>query len=109
MKKQTALIVGGSSGLGLKLGHLLSEGHQVFVTGRRDPKQKDVIFVPLELGGGNLAENLDSLSAICRTSTSLYMRRDFTRKGKSTSSPTMTSGRWKMSACLLPSCSFSAL
>ena len=61
MKKQTALIVGGSSGLGLELGHLLSESHQVFVTGRRDPKQKDATFVPLELGGGNLAENLDKL------------------------------------------------
>jgi len=59
MKKQTAVIVGGSSGLGLELGHLLSKTHQVFVTGRRNPKQNSVAFISLELGVGNLGDNLD--------------------------------------------------
>lgn len=49
MEKPTALIIGGSSGLGLELGHLLSATHQVFVTGRRNPKQSHLEFIRFEL------------------------------------------------------------
>src|SRR3989344_949746 len=59
MNKSTALIIGGSSGLGLELAHLLSATHRVLVTGRRNPKQKNLQFIPLELDSVDLTENLD--------------------------------------------------
>ncbi len=44
------LVVGGSSGLGLSLAKKLAvSGYDVFVTGRRDPKQENVRFVSLDL------------------------------------------------------------
>lgn len=52
--KPNALIVGGSSGLGLELGLRLSSTHRVIVTGRRDPKNEKVDFRVLYLSAGNL-------------------------------------------------------
>lgn len=63
MAKPTALVIGGSSGLGLELGKLLSKSHTVFASGRRDPKQSDLNFVSLELGPNSLPENLDKFIA----------------------------------------------
>lgn len=59
MKKPTALIIGGSSGLGLELGHLLSTTHQVSITGRRNPQQSHLKFIPLELDSVDITEDLD--------------------------------------------------
>ena len=42
--KPYALIVGGSSELGLELALTLSAMHKVIVTGRRDPKNDSVDF-----------------------------------------------------------------
>jgi NAD(P)-dependent dehydrogenase (short-subunit alcohol dehydrogenase family) len=58
-----ALIVGGSSGLGLELARRLSADHEVFVTGRRDPSVNNLQFRLLELGDDVLATNLDALVA----------------------------------------------
>jgi NAD(P)-dependent dehydrogenase (short-subunit alcohol dehydrogenase family) len=58
---KTALIVGGSSGLGLALGELLSKDHQVFVTGRRDPHNEKVKFISLDLASGTLGSALYEL------------------------------------------------
>jgi len=62
--KQNALIVGGSSGLGLELAVMLSATHNVIVTGRRDPKSEKVDFRLLDLSAGNrLADGLDGFVA----------------------------------------------
>lgn len=82
MEKRTALIVGGSSGLGLELGRLLSETHQVFVTGRRDPKQNNLNFVALELGSDNLTENLDKFVAELPNVDLLVYAAGFYQEGK---------------------------
>jgi short-subunit dehydrogenase len=47
--KPTALIIGGSSGLGLELGFLLSSTHNVVVTGRENPKDNRLNFQPVFL------------------------------------------------------------
>lgn len=56
-----ALIIGGSSGLGLALAEMLSPDYHVFVTGRRDPKNKAVSFTELELDSDSLGDDLDTL------------------------------------------------
>lgn len=62
--KQNVLIVGGSSGLGLELALILSSTHQVIVTGRRDPKNKNVDFRVLDLiARSNFADDLNGLVA----------------------------------------------
>lgn len=62
--KQNALIVGGSSGLGLELAVMLSATHHVIVTGRRDPKNEKVDFRVLDLSeGSRLAEDFDKFLA----------------------------------------------
>ena len=48
-EKPNALVVGGSSGLGLELGLLLDSTSNVIVTGRRDPKKESVTFFALDL------------------------------------------------------------
>lgn len=58
--KKNALIIGGSSGLGLELALVLSSTHRVIVTGRRDPKNENVDFRVLDLSArSNFADNLD--------------------------------------------------
>lgn len=44
-----ALIIGGTSGLGLELAMRLTNTHKVFVTGRTDPTLDDIGFLPLEI------------------------------------------------------------
>jgi NAD(P)-dependent dehydrogenase (short-subunit alcohol dehydrogenase family) len=56
---KTALIIGGSSGLGLELARLLVTTHEVIVTGRRDPQINDLQFRKLELGDSSLGIDLD--------------------------------------------------
>lgn len=55
-----ALIVGGSSGLGLELARLLAADQEVIVTGRRNPEVTDLRFRQLELGGDSLSVDLDA-------------------------------------------------
>jgi len=62
-EKQLALIMGGSSGLGLKLALLLTNEYRVIISGRRDPKKKDIDFNFLDLGFNELAEKLDCFVA----------------------------------------------
>jgi len=52
--KINALIIGGSSGLGLELGLFLAEYCNVFVTGRKDPQKKQLHFIPLEIKKSHL-------------------------------------------------------
>ncbi len=60
--KPVALIVGGSSGLGLELALMLSSTHDVIVTGRRDPENEKVTFRTLDIKRSNeLVHALDSL------------------------------------------------
>lgn len=54
-----ALIVGGSSGLGLALAQLLAKDHEVTVTGRQNPEIANLQFRYLELGGDSLRADLD--------------------------------------------------
>lgn len=57
---QTVLIIGGSSGLGLELGLLLSSSNHVIVTGRQDPKNKQVEFRSLDLSSKEeVTKNID--------------------------------------------------
>jgi NAD(P)-dependent dehydrogenase (short-subunit alcohol dehydrogenase family) len=61
---QNALIVGGSSGLGLELAKILSPEYGVIVTGRRDPEEAGIVFYELELGDGSLSRT-PSLKSAC--------------------------------------------
>jgi short-subunit dehydrogenase len=45
-----ALIVGGTSGLGLELARMFSVGSEVIVTGRKDPKIEGLLFRDLNIG-----------------------------------------------------------
>lgn len=60
---KNALIIGGTSGLGLKIALILSNDHQVFVTGRKDPENGQLQFRSLELSGDVLGEKMDRLLA----------------------------------------------
>ena len=58
------LIVGGTSGLGLKLAEMYAIlGHTVFVTGRKNPQQSNLNFVPFSIdeNSGKLIEEIDQL------------------------------------------------
>lgn len=57
-----ALIIGGSSGLGLSLAKkLAASGYDVHVTGRKDPKVDNVIFHVLNLSGTKVVKDLEKL------------------------------------------------
>lgn len=60
---QTALVIGGSSGLGLELAQLLATNHEVIVTGRRNPEMAALQFRELELGDRSLSASLDTFVA----------------------------------------------
>jgi NAD(P)-dependent dehydrogenase (short-subunit alcohol dehydrogenase family) len=46
-----ALVVGGTSGIGLELARLLKSNHEtVIITGRTDPKEEGMRFVPITIG-----------------------------------------------------------
>lgn len=51
MEKKTALVVGGTSGLGLQLALQLAETHQVIVTGHNRPEDRRLDFRELHLSG----------------------------------------------------------
>lgn len=55
--KTNALIIGGSSGLGLELGLLLAGRYNVFITGRKNPRKKPLCFIPLEIKKSLLLPN----------------------------------------------------
>jgi NAD(P)-dependent dehydrogenase (short-subunit alcohol dehydrogenase family) len=57
----TALVVGGTSGLGRELARRLSASYTVTVTGRRDPALAGVSFFPLELAVDGIGEKFDEL------------------------------------------------
>ena len=61
---QRVLIVGGTSGLGLALATLLCEkGEEVFVTGKHNPENVALIYLPLVIGAEtkNMDEELDHI------------------------------------------------
>lgn len=59
--RSTALIVGGTSGLGLELARLFSKYHDILITGRSDPKIDTLRFHTLELGTDSFKQNIDTL------------------------------------------------
>lgn len=61
--RQTALIIGGSSGLGLEMARLLSINCKVIITGRKDPKKSGVRFKELVLDKASLSADLDAFVA----------------------------------------------
>jgi short-subunit dehydrogenase len=68
MKNKTALIIGGTSGLGLELGRLLKDEFNVYVTGRHDSKETDLGFIKLDLSSGRIS---DSSKAILKELSSV--------------------------------------
>lgn len=59
-----ALIIGGSSGLGLALAkRLVTDGYEVIVTGRRDPKVKKISFMEFDLSGDDLPKRIEAFCA----------------------------------------------
>ncbi len=48
--KKTALVVGGTSGLGLELAYRLGGSYDVLITGRKNPQRPGLLFEFLELG-----------------------------------------------------------
>ena len=59
--KKNALIVGGTSGLGLELAKLLRKEFSVFITGRRDPYERDLVFTRMHLTLRSWDDKLDEL------------------------------------------------
>jgi len=59
IRNQNILIVGGTSGLGFRLGVALSQGNKVIITGRNNPLQAGLEFRFLDLCEGSLSEQLD--------------------------------------------------
>jgi uncharacterized oxidoreductase len=56
---KTALIIGGTSGLGLEIAKQLSD-YRVFITGRKKPENK-IKFIKLDLSKGNLSKKIDAV------------------------------------------------
>ena len=57
-----ALVVGGTSGLGLEIAKILSRNYEVYIAGRRDPHQRNLDFRRLDLSDiSTLSKNLDIL------------------------------------------------
>lgn len=63
-ERQTALIVGGTSGIGFELALKLVGTHDVIVTGRHNPNRQDLEYLPLNLDG--LQVNAD-IAKVCAT------------------------------------------
>ncbi|NIM46537.1 MAG: SDR family NAD(P)-dependent oxidoreductase [Candidatus Aenigmarchaeota archaeon] len=60
--KKIALVIGGTSGLGLELAKLLLlKEYDVFITGRKKPKLKNVNFINIDLCSKNLASKIGNL------------------------------------------------
>jgi NAD(P)-dependent dehydrogenase (short-subunit alcohol dehydrogenase family) len=53
MSKPTALIVGGTSGLGLEMAKALTSDHHVLITGRKNPGDERLLFHSLMLNSMN--------------------------------------------------------
>src|SRR3954462_12353963 len=58
-----ALVVGGTSGLGLELAKLLKSDYDVAITGRQNPQVKGLAFTRIELGTSvqNISRNIEDL------------------------------------------------
>lgn len=69
-----ALIIGGTSGLGLELAKKLTKTHSVFVTGRTDPALGGIHFLPLEIDSTSQWEAKidDILESIGQVDTLIY-------------------------------------
>jgi len=61
MEKKNALVIGGTSGLGLELSLFLTERYNVYVTGRKKPQVHTITFKELELSDKELSSKLNSL------------------------------------------------
>lgn len=62
--KKNILIVGGTSGVGLELArHYVDDGHQVCITGRKNPVLNNAQFEPLPISANSdeLGEDIDAL------------------------------------------------
>ncbi len=83
MDKNTALIIGGSSGLGLELGLLFEEDHRVFITGRHNPEKSGLACTILDLSTGphELGSSLDALLTSIPPVTLLVYAAGFSQQG----------------------------
>lgn len=82
--KKTILIVGGSSGVGLELArHYVAEGHNVCITGRRDPALAGARFFNLPIGTSTdtLANGIDDLVAAFPGVQTLVYAAGFLQRG----------------------------
>ena len=64
--KKNILLVGGTSGIGLKLAqHYVAEGHRVCITGRQDPHLEGAVFYPFAITdqATDLIRDIDALVA----------------------------------------------
>lgn len=71
---KTALIIGGSSGLGLELAKQLSDfpEYNIVITGRHKPKEK-IKFIKLDLSEGNISKKIDeTLSKVKQIDLLIY-------------------------------------
>lgn len=59
--KKTALVVGGTSGLGLEIAQLLLPTHSVIITGRRAVDREDLSFVQLDLSTDSISHKIEQL------------------------------------------------
>lgn len=78
---KTALIVGGTSGLGLEMAKLLSSSYDVFIVGRKDP-EKDMRFLKLDIFSNSLGTDMDNLLESAPTVNLLVYAAGFYQEGK---------------------------
>ncbi|MDZ4226274.1 MAG: SDR family NAD(P)-dependent oxidoreductase [Patescibacteria group bacterium] len=71
--KPNALVVGGSSGLGLELARLLRDDYNVIITGRQDPKEENMQFRRLELGSIDDVQLFEDLNFLANSSPSIHL------------------------------------
>jgi short-subunit dehydrogenase len=78
-----ALIIGGTSGLGLELGTLFAGNYRVFITGRHDPGRNGLTctIVDLSVERGELASKLDALLASLPSIDLLVYAAGFSQQG----------------------------
>lgn len=78
---QNALVIGGSSGLGLEIAQLLTEDHKVFITGRQEPRASNLQFTHLELDSDSLGTDIDTVLADLPNITLLIYAAGFYQEG----------------------------
>lgn len=82
--KKNILLVGGTSGIGLKLArHYVAEGHRVCITGRQDPSLAGATFHPLTMTdrAEDLTRDIDGLVAAFPAVNTLIYAAGYLKRG----------------------------